>query len=182
MINLLPSQQKELLRQEKNCRMVFSIVFLLSIFLISFCLILFFTKETVARELGKKEESLKQKIEGTKISQIDSFEKQSAEYMSSMNKIKTFYSGVINMTGLLKDISDTMPYGTYLTNITFKQKIDKEKQTINSISIFGFASRRENLIDLKKRLEEKGIFKNIDFPSSNWVKPEDVSFTASFEL
>jgi Tfp pilus assembly protein PilN len=182
MINLLPTEQKKILTQERDSRIVSSIVFLLFIFLISFIFILFLNKEIVSIELDKQTESVMDQFNDEDISTISDFENTSKEYGDKIEKINVFNSNVINITELLRDISDILPEGTYIKNINYGKKINKGKQSINEISIYGFASKRDDLIILKENLENKDRFKNINFPSSNWVKPENISFTVTFEI
>lgn len=182
MINLLPTEQKKILIQERTARIVLSIVFLLFIFLVSFVFILFLNKEIVSIELNRQKEFIMNQFKEEDVSIVADFEMQSKNYISKAKKANVFYSEVINMTELFADISDILPQGTYITNINYGKEINKEKQSINKISIYGFASERNNLVTFKENLESKSRFKNIDFPSSNWVKPENINFITTFEI
>jgi Tfp pilus assembly protein PilN len=182
MINLLPTNEKIILRQERTFRIVFSVVFLLVIFLISFIIILFLNKEVVSIELNRQKEFIMNEFRSEDISAVADFELQAKNYTNKIKKVNTFYSGTINMTELLEDISDVLPTGTYITSLSYGKKVNKEKKTVNLVSLFGFSSKRDNLISLKENIENKERFKNVDFPSSNWVKPENINFTVTFEI
>lgn len=181
MINLLPTKQKELLKQERTFRIISSTIFFLFVFLISFIIILFFNKEIISIELERQAQSIVSQFDDEEIKAITEFEEEAKSYISNVKKINTFYSDTINITELLNDISDILPQGTYMTSISYGEKVDKDK-TINEVSIYGFSLTRDDLIIFKDNLESKDRFKNIDFPSSNWVKSENINFTVTFEI
>jgi len=58
----------------------------------------------------------------------------------------------------------------------FYQKDRKE------IYLSGFAPTREVLFKLKKNFESKEMIKDLSFPLSNWVEPEDIEFNLRFKV
>jgi hypothetical protein len=65
-------------------------------------------------------------------------------------------------------------------NIKFSQiKINKRDKTIY---LSGFAKTRDNLLSLKKTLEDSNYFSNINFPIQNLLKKNNINFTISAQL
>jgi len=79
-------------------------------------------------------------------------------------------------------VSQKLPSNTYLTNFRLSTVMLKEKENELSISLSGFSPDRDVLMEFQKNLESEDMFQEVDFPPSNWVKPNDIDFLVSFKV
>ena len=80
----------------------------------------------------------------------------------------------------MEKISETLPQGVYLTNLSLRPA-PKEAQKLQ-VSLAGFCPTRDILSEFKKRLEAVEVFKEIDFPPSNWLQSKDIDFYLTLKL
>jgi len=173
MINLLPPQQKEELLEEEKYNLVLTLGILFLIFLISLILILFSIKIFISGEIEAQKILFLGEEKKFKESQIQNLEEKINISNQTFSKLNLFYQNQLNLTGILEKISGTLPPGTYLTTLNFN---------LAQISLSGFSSTREILLEFKKNLEQEKIFGEIYFPPSNWVKPTDIDFSVTLRI
>lgn len=174
MINLLPSEQKEELKQEENFKIVLILGILFLSLLFSLILILFSIKTSILGEFEVQKIYLEEREKELKSAEIQELEEKIKELNQSLLELDSFYQGEIGLTGILEKISKTIPKNTYLTNINFNS-------VFSQFSLSGFCLNRETLLELKKNLE-KEKFKEIYFPPTNWVTPNDINFSVTFKI
>lgn len=173
MINLLPPQhKKDVLAEEKwKLFLITGVIFLF--FLLSLSLTLLAAKiyisgvafsQKITADLEEKK-FMEHKIHVTA--------EQIASINSDMTKLESFYAKRSSPSALLDKISVILPSEIYLASFSMNG---------SSVFLTGRAPTREILLEFKKRLEEEGSFKDIDFPASNWVKQKDIDFSASFKF
>lgn len=175
MINLLPSQEKEILRQEEKYKLVLILGTLFLIFLICLILILLSIRISFSGQLNVQKILLNQKEESFKKSPSQNLEEKIVSFNQTFSELSSFYSSRSNMVDILEKISQDLPYGVYLTNFNF----DSETR---QISLSGFSPSREILLELKENLEKEENFQEIYFFPSNWVKPNDIDFVVNFKI
>ena len=186
MINLLPPQQKEELLEEEKYNLVLTLGILFLIFLISLTLILFSIKISISGQLEAQKILLSQGEERFKGTQIQNLEEKINISNQTFSKLNLFYQNQLNLTETLEKISETLPPGTYLTNLNFSLLTvpagGKAPQYVAQISVSGFSPTREILLEFKENLDKEGAFGEIYFPPSNWVKPADIDFSVNFKI
>ncbi len=173
MINLLPFQEKEILRQEEKHNLVLILGILFLIFLISSILILFSIKIFISGEIEIQRILLSAEEKRFKESQIQNLEEKINASNQTLSKLNLFYQNQLNLTETLEKISGTLPPGTYLTTLNLN---------LAQISLSGFSPTREILLEFKENLDKEGTFGEIYFPPSNWVKPIDIDFSVNFKI
>lgn len=173
MINLLPPQQKEELRQEQKLKLIL----IFGILLVSFLVSLFLILSLVRNLIEAKSEYFKEEDKDMAIIQAEEGKIKEANLMFS--QLDNFYSGQIRLVAYLEKISRLTPEGVHLTNFNFSPDQKKGK---NQISFSGFSPDRKTLLLLKENLEKEQGFSEIYFPAENWVKPTDINFTVSFKI
>ncbi|MBI2450380.1 MAG: hypothetical protein HYV47_02475 [Candidatus Nealsonbacteria bacterium] len=172
MINLLPPQQKkELLELEVRKLFLISGV-LIILFLIVFSLALFSAKIYILGKVVPEDFLISP--------QFQDQEKEIMEINLRLQKLNSFYSEQLNFAELLKIISEILPNGIYLNDLSFAENFQKNGNFL--VSLQGFSPTREILFQLKKNSESNKNFKKVDFPPASWVKPENIEFNVNFEI
>lgn len=179
MLNLLPQQQREELKEEENFKLtlILGIVTLAS--LICFALILFSIKISIGGQLSYQKIFLEQKK--AESSQLQNLEEKMKSLNSILKELNSFYQNEVNLVEVSRLISGFLPREVYLTTLHFNKAAGLEKEKYSGeVFLAGFAPSRETLTVFKKNLEKE--FKEVYFPPENWVKPTDISFTATFKV
>jgi Tfp pilus assembly protein PilN len=178
MINLLPPQQKDELAAEERFKILIIFGIVILSFFISLILVLFALKFYFSGQLEVQDIFLKQKIAANP--QVGQLEKE----MNHLNKVVTdldsFYKKEYSLTGILDEIIKTIPSGINLNSLNFQ--LAEGGQYKASLSLSGFSPTRELLLEFKKNLESREVFKEVIFPSSIWVEPINISFTVNFKI
>jgi len=170
-VNLLPPQQiKELIKEQRD-RLFLIFGFLTIIFLIALSLALFAVKVYISGKI--QNESVVAPL------QVQDQEKEIMAINKELQNLEDFYDGSRNFTELFEKISKIIPEDIRLSS--FSLNPTKEKGSF-SASLQGLSPSREILFQLKKRLESEADLKDINFPPSNWVKPENIEFNTNFTI
>ena len=106
---------------------------------------------------------------------LANLQKELESYNSNISAVENFYSNNLSLGELLRRIADALPPGVYLTGLSYQK-------TSTQFQLTGFAPTGEALRTFKQNLERQDVFYDISFPPSNWIKPADVEFTASFKV
>jgi len=175
MINLLPSQEKEILIQEEKYKLALILGTLFLIFLICLILILLSIKIYFSGQLNVQEILLSQKEESFRKSPSQKLEEKIISFNRTFSELNSFYSKQLSLIEILEKISQSLPYGAYLINFNFDSETGQ-------ISLSGFSPSREILLGLKENLEKEESFQEIYFSPSNWVKSNDIDFTVNFDI
>jgi len=192
MINLLPKNYKEKLLAEKYKRAVFIIGFLVIFFLVVLALTLLIIRTYLYQKIVSDSSSLMK-------SEIEIIETDVADFAGRINlanqnftKLSIFYNRKVYFSEIIRKISAILPESFYLTNLSIDLDVKENKiaksgggtrteisrQTL--ITVSGLAPGREELLIFKSSLENEGSFIDITFPSSNWIKREDIDFYITF--
>ncbi|KPJ73656.1 hypothetical protein AMJ48_00395 [Parcubacteria bacterium DG_74_1] len=175
MINLLPSEQKEELEQEKNFKLVLALGIVILAFLVSLILILFSIKTSLLVDLDAQEIYIKQKQKELENPEMQELEAKIKENNSILSKLEVFYQGQPDLTLTLEKIYWTLPEEIYLTNLNFNPQVSQ-------VSLDGFSPTRETLVQFKENLERTEGFKEIKFPPASWVYLTDIKFSVNFKI
>lgn len=182
MINLLPSQEKEVLAQEENWKLilVLGIIFLASV--LSLSLILFSIKIYTSNQTEIQKSALLQKEKELNTPQNRDLERKSAFLNQKLAMLDSFYKREVSLTDLLDKISKMMPDGMFFTSFSYTSASAPNPDFLGNIVISGFAADREILFKFKEKIEEEKNFKDIDFPLSNLVSPVNINFSLGFKV
>ena len=175
MINLLPSQQKEELREEGKWKLIMILGIVLLAFLISLSLILFSIKTVILGQVEIQKILLEEREKELKTQKIQELEAKIRDYNLTLSNLDSFYKKNLNLTDILEKLSKTLPQGTYLTTFIFNL-------TTLEISLSGYSPDRETLVAFKENLEKEEKFEKVYFPLANWVSPTDINFSVTFKV
>ncbi|MDD2696560.1 MAG: PilN domain-containing protein [Candidatus Pacebacteria bacterium] len=113
--------------------------------------------------------------------QMQTLQKNLTTFNLTLSQLDSFYGSQFSATEDLEEISETIPSGIYLTNLSISPpKSGKEKLT--ECTLAGFSTTREILLKFKENLEGQGRFEAISFPPVSWVKQNDINFTVNFRI
>jgi Tfp pilus assembly protein PilN len=182
MINLLPTLNKEELKQEEQWKLVMILGILVLAVLICFSLILFSIEIFISGEVETQKILLNQKEKELENPKIQTLKENLITLNQTFSQLDSFYQNQFSLTEILEKISQTLPAGTYLTNLSIVHQPEKEGKGKMNCSLSGFASSREILLEFKENLEKEERFQEIYFPPANWVKPTDINFTVNFKI
>lgn len=177
MINLLPLQQKEELKQEQNWKIVLILGILFVFFFISIFLILSSVKYFISGELQAQKIVFEQEKKELEVPSLQGLQNDLIDFNEALVRLDNFYGNQIYLVEIMERIAKALPGESYLTNLSLLQK---ENELDCNLS--GFSATRNDLLQFKANLEENKSFKNIYFPQANWVEPVDINFTANFKI
>ncbi len=189
MINLLPPKEKEYLLREKKKRIILVFWFLLGFFIICLIFLLLLFNVYFYYQIKEKQEKINFQDKNEK-ENIISLENKIKVMNDNLKKLNFFYHQKIYFSQVLEDFAEVIPEGVFIksVSITFvsknnnkeKSKQKKEEGRLE-ISVFGFASDRDKLFNFRENLQKSRCFKDVYFPPSNWVKPENINFFVSLK-
>lgn len=172
-MNLLPPEEKNFLNKEEKIKriLVLEIIFLFFIIFLFLCLL---TVQILLRsDLDAQKIIFEIDLSAFEDSGYGELKDKVDSLGQDIEKINTFYNEQISLTDVKESIADLLPRGVYLTRFSWKKQDRK-------VELAGFSPQRDYLFDLQRRLNENSDFENIDFPQSNWIKPNNIDFSASF--
>ncbi|MDO8492369.1 MAG: hypothetical protein Q7S34_01880 [bacterium] len=172
MYNVLPEEDKKLLKKEYSLRLVAVVSWFISAIVLSGMILLM---PSYIITLQKKSE-LTEKL--------------------AQRNVKTAESDKINYSDTAKELQEklkilaVLPDQKYLSHFFFTGILNEKGETITlnkfsygllgtttNITIVGTAKTREGLLSFKSRLEKTNLFKIVDFPIDLLVKTRDINFT-----
>ena len=180
MINLLPPSYKKELKREEHWRIVLNLEIFLFAFLISLALILLAFKyscqglEEANQILVNSERKV---IELEKERQVllgmEGLGERAQGINQNLSGLVSFFRQQNDLTLIIQDLAGLLPKDSYLTGFSFKNQD-------SMVNLSGFCPDRDSLYQLKNNLEGKEGFQDLDFPSSNWLNPNN--FNISFKI
>lgn len=173
MSNLLPQEQKKVLKKEYILKLAIVGNVLFSIVIVTALILL----GTFWLRLWNEENVLKQNI---KLLNLNTDEKAQSEIVKNVNsQIKTLQikTHILSSTDALRLVLKNKNRGIKIFNIEFNNTILGGK-----INISGNADTRENLIAFIQNLEKEKIIKMADSPISNLSKNNNIQFNIIITL
>jgi len=180
MINLLPPQQKEELRNYKVKRIAIALAFAGTVFLLSFVLVLLTLSIHLQGEVDYQSSVLEAKRGKSRTDKIESIQDEFRVYNKRIDKIQSFYKQQDYPSEFLKELESTLPSSVYLTSLSYEKVSEGDYKA--RVSFSGYCPDRNTLFELKNRMDEKERWENLKLPPSNWVEPADINFNVSFEI
>jgi len=180
MINLLPKIQKEELEREGRIKIISILGIVFFSVLLSFNLTLFSFKIISSNKLEIQDIIFQQREKELEIYKIKDMEKEIKKYNLLFSNLVDFYQEQVDVTEILKKITDQIPDNAYLKTIKFKS-IDG-KDFIAEIFLTGFSPDRETLIKIKENIENEKNFGELNFPVSNWASQYNIDFSLNFKV
>jgi len=179
MINLLPLEDKKILKMEEKWRLVLLLGGLILSFFFCLILILYSIKIYVASEA----ESQKLVIETTGKEFEKPETKELMDKISSANKnflkLNSFYQEPLYLTDVLEKVSNTLSPGMYLNNFSYQKQTSEQEEKFEVV-LSGFAPNTDVLFDFRKNLEK--VFSTKVDVGDSWIKPADFRFVFSVKV
>jgi len=180
-INLLPPQTKTELKLEEKWKLVMLLGLLFLIFLVCLSLILISINIYISGEVVSQKILLEQREKEFRTPQAQTLQKSLTTFNQTLSQLDAFYQSQFNVSDVLERISELLPVGTYLTNLSCVPQVSAKDGWKTSCSLSGFCPNRETLLDFKLRLEEEKSFGDVYFPPASWVKPTNINFSVTFK-
>ena len=180
MINLLPPTEKDNLKNEEKRRLSFILGIFVLFFLVALSLVLFSVNIYLAGEVAGYKIIVSYEQQKSVTLAAQNIEREIGVVNQNLTELGAFYVGQPRITELLQKISEIIPEEVYLNSLSLDPSKDKKSRF--QVSLTGRSSTREALLGFKKSLESESNFQGVYFPPSNWVKPSDINFSASFEM
>jgi len=179
MINLLPPDEKQNLLKEEQWKVILILGTIILVFLVSFGLILIAINVSISAQVGIQKLTLSQTEKKFEDAEIQSLKTEITQANQSIMRLQSFYKQQESFIGFLGEISDLLPEGVYLNNISITPaaKTDGKFQ----VSLSGHAPLIENVIALDDNLKKDQKISQVSFPSDTWVKKENVDFNVTFQ-
>lgn len=172
MINLLPAYRQKKLRREEMSKIaaIIGIVFFAAF--LAFILMMALIHIDYSEKLKKAEINLEGKKQEMEIFAVDEIESQIARNNSLISKINEFYEKQVKITKIFLQIAEAMPLGLTISRFTYVS---------SKIMIEGYAPDRNALAVFKNNLENQSGFFEVNFPSENWLAPQNINFNVNFK-
>jgi len=154
--------------------------FLAFFVLISFSLILATINIFLMGEVETQKILYQQRSKELESPRMQELKKGLVNFNQTLSRLDSFYSGQFSLSEVMEEISETLPLGTYLSNLLIVPG-KKGEQKI-SCTLSGFSPTRDILLKFKKNLEKKDNIEEVYFPPANWVQSKDVNFSVSFDF
>lgn len=181
MINLLPPEYKKELSKEEQFKIVLNLGIFVLLFLFCFSLILLSIEIYVSGQLEIKKQFIEQSQKEMKFSEIEDLEQKIKFVNENVSKLALFYENQTSIIKISEEISNMLPDGIYLNNISINTSKEKDYRFLVSLS--GFSPSRELLLELESNIKKKQeFFKDSSFPQSTWTKPVDIDFSLNFKI
>lgn len=183
MLNLLPPQQKKELLEEENWKLTLILMTVFTFFLTALFFVLLLINIIILSNLEIQRINLSQQGKTPDNLQAQILEKDLADFNQTISGLDIFYQNQFVITDTIAQISKLLlSSDLYLTDFSFVSFASQQKEFIGQISLSGFASKRNSLMNFKKELEKIENFQEINFPSSNWIRPININFTVNLKI
>ena len=185
MLNLLPPEQRNILKQEERFRLLLILGFSVIPFLFSFILLLgalwvylggtiyFYGSQAMSLEerFADKEETAKE------VKKIN----------TTLDAVANLYEGQVVVSSILEEIGGALSEKMYLNSFQYipesKKTVGEEVEIIPpKVLVTGFSSTRDELFAFRQALQESERIVSASFPPVNWIKPTDINFTFQANL
>jgi len=177
MINLLPLQERIAILFKRRGKIIIILWFLVLFFSLCFILILFSIKIYLQDQIEYQDIILKGIEKEAKDLGVQDLQQEINSVNESLISLQGFYEEEVYIVNILEKISKLLPQGIYLNDISVTSSDNRNSK----INFSGFTLNRDILLNFKENLEKEKSFKDIYFPSSNWVKATNIDFYVTLE-
>lgn len=166
-LDLLPQQRKQEIKKKKLFLRILEneVLFIFPIFVLIVILISVYYILTLQRDVIYNAYSAQQSQE--KYQQLEVYEKKFKQTNLLVQTINNIHSEHIYWLNFFQQLSKILPNNNYVTDLSTKDF---------TVFFVGKAKTRNDLLDLKNKLEAEPCFKKVNVPLSNLVVKEDIDF------
>lgn len=178
MINLLPQEEKKKLKKEYFIRLLSTYFFLIGVLAFTASALLLPTRLlSQSKEQFLKEglQKFEEENPGVSIDELQQVIKDINAKLKILDNAGSSNEVSQNVIGKFLDIQkdNIKVYKIFYTHV---------KDSSSTIQIFGNAKNRTALNNFRASLEESGLYKDVELPISNFVKPTDIDFNIKLEI
>ena len=175
MINLLPQDEKKILQIEEKEKIALVLETLSFIFLLCLILILVSIQTYIWGQVEAEKIIFEQEKREFEVSEVKDLPEKIKLANKAFFDLNSFYQSQIKSTEILEELSETLPQGVHLTNLSYQKKTSQ-------VALSGFSKSREILFEFKKNLEQEENFKDIYFSPSTWIEAININFNMNFKI
>ncbi len=172
-INLLPDNQKKILRLiiiQKKIALI--VVFITASFLI-FIAGLFYLENYLNKKIDNLRPMVLIQEQKVRESRFEGLKEEVASINNQLKLASTTWRNQFSFVSFLEDISQLIPEAIYFKTLSFDG---------SRLAITGFVNSRENLFELKQNLESDSRINNLYFTPSSWVNQKDFEFSLTAQI
>jgi Tfp pilus assembly protein PilN len=172
-LDLLPQQRKQEIKRKKLFLKILreEALFLLPIVVFVVILLNVYYLLTVQKDNTIAIYSAQQSQ--NKYQQLGTYEEKFKQVNLFVQTLKKIQAGHLHWQELFQQLSDTIPGGIYISDLSTKNY---------NVFLVGKAQSRDDLLDLKSKLEANPCFQNVNVPLSNLVVKNDVDFQIDLSI
>lgn len=180
MINLLPERYKKGLREERKFRILLVLLFVFTVALVCFALMLGVIRAYTVGSLLLQESKIALLQE--RFSQDNPVLTEIQAFNKTISQVSRFFKSSHPVSPILEALESIFSPGMYLISFDYDPPTAQinggEAQPVNArISVTGFAKFRDTLFVFRENLRKHPLFSELSFPPSNWVQQEDIRFS-----
>ena len=186
MINLLPPQYRQKLKEEQRFRLVLLLGVVLGIAFFALSVFLLVIQVTLSNERLTQEVKLLSFEERT--TREDSTLVEIKNWNSKLRNIGSFKQGRRSLKDVFDEVGSSLSQDLYLFSFSYTPAFKTTKKggetikTPATVAVTGKAQTREQLLSFKDALQANPFFAEVVFPPSNWVNPSDITFSFQAKL
>jgi len=173
-LNLLPPQEKELLRLAQIQRWIIlygSAILLSSLIFIFLLSVIWFSLFIELKSLDASLSIAKQSSQGQDLKAQQGLVE---ELNAQIERISRFQKTHKTYSAILISLANMLPSDVKIIGLTINKQ--------NKMSINGFAQRREGVLALQKSLKNSAIFTDVSGPLSNLTKQTNINFSFTMTI
>jgi Tfp pilus assembly protein PilN len=172
-LDLLPQQRKQEIKRRRLFRKILreEALFLLPFIVLIFILFSIYYILTIQKEITITAYSAQQSQE--KYQQLETYEEKFKQTNVLMQAMKKIQLGHLHWQQFFQQLSEIVPDNIYISDLSTKDF---------TVFIIGKAKTRDDLLNLKNKLESAPCFKNINVPLSNLVVKNNVDFQIDISI
>ena len=174
MINLLPPEYRQRLKDEEYFRLVLISGALLLLFFVSLSLMLLSIRIYLSGEIDAQKILVERQQE--EYNRENPLELNVKDLNRSVAQLAAFYKEQILLSAILQEVTAALPSEAYLTSFVYNSGAP------GKISLAGFAPTSEDLQAFRGTLEQNSRFSNFFFPLSNSTSERDITFSFTFTV
>ena len=171
MFNLLPNQSKKIILKDYLVRR-YSIIFMIIVFVQVWFVVLLLPSLVTSYF---KEKDLSYQVELIKESDVSKDASVISDLIISTNTKLSFYENDFSYPQIIPILENLLSYKSSLVKFT-DFMYEASSNSSAKISIRGNASTRDSLVSFVQKIEESGLFKEVDLPISNLAKDRNIDF------
>ncbi|MDP3882576.1 MAG: hypothetical protein Q8Q48_00785 [Candidatus Staskawiczbacteria bacterium] len=179
MLNLLPPEEKIILKQEQNKRLLVVLAMEFLIFLTSILLVLLAVEFNILGEFVSQSFLLRQVQAEGQSSDSSRFEKEMMAYNKKLVVIDSFYKDRVFQGDALNTLLKVdRPSGLYFV----KFSLQPQQPNRTKVIIAGVSDTRDNLLTFKNNVEAVKNIENINFSPESWISQKNVNFNLTLDI